>query len=154
MPQRNLRITSCQETYRGQGKNGEFVIYEVEAVNADNNVLINLPLRSFEHLNEGESGVFDVKPYEKTGKPTTYTLSKPKSGGHGGGNSLGPKLDDVRKRVEMLEQNYEIMKRAVAALEDQIKDGQIAHPVAAGPISPNSGGGGTPPNTSDDDIPF
>jgi hypothetical protein len=148
---RNLRITACREVYRGQGAKGEYVIYEIEAVDANTGVLINVPLRSFSHLTEGETGQFEVEKYERPGKETTYTLKKPKGSG---GNALGPKVDDLRKRVELLEGNYDILKRAVAALEEQVRQ-QSPPPVAAGGGSIHTSGApslaGGPP---DDDIPF
>lgn len=144
---RNLRITACREVYRGQGAKGEYVIYEIEAVNADTGVLINLPLRSFEHLTEGQAGQFEVEKYERPGKETTYTLKKPRGSG-GGGNALGPKVDELRRRIELLEQNQEIIQ---ANLRDLMKAAPA--PVAAGG-SIHTGGGGIPPQTDPDDIPF
>lgn len=153
MATRKLRIVKCEKVFQGTGANGEYTIYEVDAVDANTGVVINVPLRSFEHLELDEVADFTVVKYEKSGKPTTYTLSKAGKG-KGGGNALGPKLDKLRERVDLIEQNVDMIRRAVAALEEVIKHSQIAHPVAAGGSihtqTPSLGGG---PQTSDD-IPF
>jgi hypothetical protein len=155
MATRKLRITSSKEVFKGTNNQGNaYTIYEVEAVDANTGMMVNVPLRSFDYLVEGETADFEVAPYERPGKPTTYTLKKPRSGGGGGGNALGPKVDALRERVDLLEGNMDIMRRAVSALEHQIQQGQIAHPVTAG------GAGGAapplagPPSRPDDDIPF
>jgi hypothetical protein len=151
MATRNLRITACNEVYRGNGAKGEYVIYELEAVNADTGVLVNLPLRSFTHFNEGETGAFTVEKYERPGKPVSFTVSKPKSAG---GNALGPKIDDLRRRLEVVEQNMDMMRRAIAVLEQQAP--AAAAPAVGGSIHTRSGApslaGGGPPD--DSDIPF
>lgn len=153
MATRKLRIRDCQPVFKGTGANGEYTIYEVDAVNADTGEIINLPLRSFEHLEVDETAEFEVAPYERPGKPVTYTLKKPKAKG-GGGSSLGPKLDKLRERVDLIEQNIDVMRRAVSALEEQIKSNQIAQPVAAGGSIHTQGASLAGPAPADDDIPF
>lgn len=148
---RKLRIRDCQPVYKGTGAHGEYTIYEVDAVNADTGQIINLPLRSFEHLEMDEVGEFTVEKYERPGKDTTYTLKKPTTG-KGGGNALGPKLDKLRERVDLLEGNVETMRANLADVMAKLSQTQT--PVAAGGSihqQPGPSLAGQPPV---DDIPF
>lgn len=152
MATRKLRIVNCDPVFTGNGANGEYTIYEVDAVDAGTGQVVNVPLRSFEHLEMDEIGDFVVEKYERPGKPTTYTLKKPREGGGkgGGGSSLGPKVDKLRERVQMLEDNVKYLQTNVADLMRK------QPPVAAGGSvnSLSGGGGGTPAVEPDDDIPF
>lgn len=147
MATRNLRIITANEVHKGINANGgEYTIYEVEAVDAATGVMVNVPLRSFESLVEGETAEFLVEKYERPGKPTSYTLKKPK--GKGGGSSLGPKVDQLRERVGLLEENLKIVQANLQNLIWRFE--QQAGAVAAAP-APGAAPAGPPP---DDDIPF
>lgn len=150
---RNLRITKCEQVYQGTNRNGgPFTIHEIEAADANTGVLVNVPLRSFDKLEVGTVGEFEVEKYERPGKPTTYTLKKP-GGGKGGGNALGPKVDDLRNRMELVEGNLETMRANLANVQAMVERMAAGQPVAAsaGPSLTGGGIGSVPP---DDDIPF
>jgi hypothetical protein len=155
MAARKLEILTCNEVYRGQGSKGEYVIYEVEAKDPNTGIMVNVPLRSFSYLDTGLTDTFEVEKYEKQGRPTTYTLKRPRQGG-GGNGALGQSVDALRGRVDVAEQNIDILQKNVANLQQMVErmaQGQpVASSVGAGPVpTPSSTGsdfGG------DDDIPF
>lgn len=92
---RKLTITACRPVHRGQGANGPYTIYEVEAKTAQGGP-VKVPLRSFDRLDPGLTWDFLVEPYEANGM-TSYTLKG------------GPKPDP------------ELLEARVAWLEEQVR---------------------------------
>lgn len=94
---RSLIVTECKLVYTGQGDKGEYQIFEVEAT-TDDGTPVGLPLRSFSDLAafKGKVTEFEVQPYEKPGKPTTYTLKAPKG-------STNIRVAALEERVKLLE---------------------------------------------------
>ena len=108
---RKLTIVECKPIHTGTGDKGEFTIYEITARNADG-VLINEPLRSFTKLDEGE-GEFTVEPYDHAKYGRSYTVKKPKGGA---GSRLGPKVDELRDRLDRMEARLDKLAGDVAGL--------------------------------------
>lgn len=114
MATRTLNIVSCTAVHSGTNNDGEaYTIYEVEALGADG-AKVALPLRSFDNLPPGEAE-YAVKPYQKPNGETTYTLSKP--GGNPGAR-LGPKVDELRTRLEVLEATVAQLQSDLKAVAD------------------------------------
>jgi hypothetical protein len=78
---RLLRITSCKDVYHGSNDKGDFIVYEIGAVDADGNP-VEVDLRSFDNL-----------PLDGQARAT----------GSSPGARLGPKVDELRERVDGLE---------------------------------------------------
>lgn len=110
---KTLIITSCEEKASGTGKKGEWHLYEVAATTPDGEP-VDQELRSFEQLAiTGEPAEFEVTPYDKDGK-RSYTLSKP---GSNPGQRLGPKVDELREKVEELASRLGQAEERIAQLQ-------------------------------------
>lgn len=161
MATKRLRITKCEPVYQGTGTKGPYTIYEIEAADANTGILVNQPLRSFDHLTVGETADFEVSKYERAGKPTTYTLKKAGGGGGRGNNALGPKVDELRDRLNLVEQNMEVMRANLTNVQQIVERLSAGQPAAQVTTPAPSlagddvfgGGGGSGP-ADDDDIPF
>jgi hypothetical protein len=134
---RLLRITSCKDVYHGSNDKGDFIVYEIGAVDADGNP-VEVDLRSFDNLPlDGEPREFEVTPYHgKNG--VSYTLRLPgqaRATGSSPGARLGPKVDELRERVDGLEHR-------LTQLEERLQAGPTPRlETAAAP-------------TDEEDIPF
>jgi hypothetical protein len=141
---RRLNITGCKEVYRGNGAKGEFVIYELEAVN-EQGAVVNQPLSSFSMLPLGLAD-YEVAPYHKDGQLKNYTVRKP-----GGNSGNSAKVDALASRVQYLEEQVSWLTDQVnghRALLEQLSKERA--PNGATPASVSAGA--SPPD--DDDIPF
>lgn len=118
---RTLIVTACDERASGTNDKGEWHLYEVAATTPDGEP-VHEPFRSFERFEvTGKPVEFEVTPFDKGGE-RSYTLSKP---GSNPGQRLGPKVDELRERVEGLAGRLE----AAEAEIERLKSGDTAAPV-------------------------
>lgn len=111
---RKINVIGCSAVHSGTKDDGtEFTIYEVEATNAEG-ARIELPLRSFDELPPGEAE-YTVTPYQTRRGDTTYTLGKP---GGNPGSRLGPKVDELRTRLDVLEATVAQLQADLRAVAD------------------------------------
>lgn len=149
---RTLVVASVNEVASGTSANGnDWTLYEVHATDEAGNP-VDVALRSFSSLSDhiGKPVVYDIKRNDNEKYGTTFTLTPPKK--KGGGNSLGPKLDELRERVTVLESKVQAL-----ALQLEAGPGAPPPPGSSGSQSVakrQSAGGTGPPAASDDDIPF
>lgn len=138
-PTRRLNILGCQEVYRGQGAKGEYVIYEVHASREDGTA-IDTPLRAFQDLPRGV-GEFTVTPYTNKNNERTFTVSPVRQGAGSPGARLGPKVDELRDRVERLEGQVSYVLRELEAIKTiTAQDARSGPPAPAPPAGPSSFG--------------
>jgi len=111
---RRINVLSCTPVHTAPKKDGsgDYTIYEVSALNMEG-APIDLPLRSFDDLPLGEAE-YTVTPYDG-GQQTTYTLGKP-SGNPGA--RLGPKVDELRTRLDALEATVAQLQADLRAVAD------------------------------------
>lgn len=141
---RRINVLECREVHRGQGAKGEYVIYEVTATSEAGDP-IELELRSFSQLPTGV-GEYEVSEYRGK-KGVSYTLKKPGGSGGGGGARLGPKVDELRDRVDALEETVKRLRDEVAGLKSNAHhDARQTQQQPATSDASRFGG--------DDDIPF
>lgn len=146
---RKITVTDLSHVFTGTGAKGEYSIYNVEAVN-EQGEQIKLPLRTFDSdLPRGELIEVTVTPYDrevngKTERTYTVALAKKRSPGA----RLGPKVDELRERVDGLEERHEWM------LDVLHRAGLVETSATAGdqPDSSRSESDVSSPN--DDDVPF
>jgi hypothetical protein len=143
---RKLLVTTCDEKHRGQGAKGEYVIYEVAALDAEG-MPVEEELRSFHPLPIGEEHEYEVTPYDHPKYGRSYTLNLPGRGPRedGGqkspGARLGPKVDALREQVEAQAEQIGALNRRVSELE--------------GRAAPTGGlMSRTTPTPDEEDIPF
>lgn len=133
---RELNVVGIKESYTGTStKTGdEYTLYELEVQDADGKPIVE-KCKSFQRFEPGLKKYL-VKPYNKHGELTSYTLSLPGAGGSGfGGSWLVGRVKEIEDRVNALE-------RRILNDEDMR---QTAHDFP----TPSA----TPP-TADDQIPF
>jgi hypothetical protein len=143
---RKINVVSSRELHSGETNGKPWSIYEIVAT-TEGGEPIDLTLKSFEQLD----GLVDVEverqDHEKYG--TSYMLKR--VGGGSGGSSqaagarLGPKVDELRDRLDRLEPIVDRLREQVTGLS------QLAHQTAA------AAPGYAPPEPTfgpDDDIPF
>lgn len=143
---RKLTVTSTKVITSGSSGKGPWTLYEVNAVGEDGQPVTE-KLRAFAELPVGDLKEYEVEKvvHEKYG--VSYTLSL----GGGGGKHLGPKVDEVRDRVESLEQTVQWLDGRLRALEgDAAPKAQVQSP----PSEPPAPAAPAAPATADDDIPF
>ena len=114
---RRLNITSCQEVYRGNNSNGEFVVYELQATN-EQGILINQKLSSFSLLPAGLAE-YEVAPYYKDGQLKNYTVRKP------GGGRGGAQVSALASRVEFLEEQVTWLTAEVNGMRALVQQGTL-----------------------------
>jgi hypothetical protein len=142
MADRKLTVVGLRDVYHGTNKKGNaYTIYEVDALGEDGQP-IDLPLRTFEKLPEGKLIEVEVEPYDG-GKERTYTL---KAKGGSSGSRLGPKLDELRERVDGHDESLRALHDRVAALESNASSGGQSPPSPPAP-APAAG-------NDDDEVPF
>lgn len=140
--QRKLTVTSTKVITTGQGTKGAWTLYEVFALGEDGQP-VEAKLKSFadltQNLNKLVAYAVEKQDHEQYG--TSFLLKPPRKAGA----SLGPKVDELRVRIEQLE-------KAVA----EIRAGQVAPAVPTSPPAAPAPAPGPVPAaaTSDDDIPF
>jgi hypothetical protein len=118
---RTLIVTACDERASGTNDKGEWHLYEVAATTPEGEP-IHKPFRSFEKLAiTGNPVEFEVTPFDKKGE-RSYTLSRV---GSNPGQRLGPKVDELRDRVDELAGRLE----AAEAEIERLKSGDTAAPV-------------------------
>lgn len=127
---RKLIVTEKSRITGGTGDHGEWTLYKLKATD-ENGRPIQQELRSFADCKVGEAAVYEVERQEYKGAEQ-FMLKPPKKGGA----SLGPKVDELRARVEALE-----------AAVQELKAQQAASPGARVPAGAAAPGG-------DDDLPF
>lgn len=107
-------------------------IYEVFATTTDGEV-IDLPLRAFTELPQGEPVEVDVKPYNSPEYGTTYTLyPKKKSGGS------SAKVADVTKQVNALEARLKALENELPARVREIVAEELKANEKFGPEMPDA----------------
>lgn len=159
MSVRTLEIVACEVAFQGKNRSGgDMTIYNVTARKADGTP-VDLPLRSFDQLPLGVAE-YSVEPYDGT-NGRTYTLKDPNAPSSASpGARLGPKVDELRDRIDLLEQTVGEMQTDLKALGDvvaRLTSGRSDTDVA--PVSPPSDIPATPRQpagafTDPDDIPF
>jgi hypothetical protein len=103
-PTRKINVVSAIEVHSGTSDSGrEWHLYEIVATTPEGEP-IDLKLKSFERLD----GLVDVEVEKQTHERfgDSYMLKPVGGGGGGGGNPgarLGPKVDELRGRIERLE---------------------------------------------------
>lgn len=109
MPERHprkLTVTSCAEYRRGHGKSGEWVIYDVKAVD-EKGVTVDAKLRTFKALPIGQEQTYEVEKHVHDTYGESFTLYPPR-------RKSSERLDDVEARLGELE---ETVRRLTARLE-------------------------------------
>lgn len=91
-------VTKCTFATTFMRGQEEVAIYEIEAVDESGGPIEGKKLRSFEQLPIGELRPYNVSVYDHETHGTVYTLRPVKAG-----SALGPKVDDLRSRIEQLE---------------------------------------------------
>lgn len=151
MAVKKMRVITTSVVKQGTSDSGKsWTLYEVTAVD-ENGAPIEQKLKSFEDLQGDVEVEVEVQHHEKYG--TSYMLKRAGGGGGGGnpGNRLGPKVDELRGRVEHLEDQVRNLGQAVEDIKILMRNGGQAP--APEPAPANPGAVGTRFG-DDDDIPF
>lgn len=119
------------------------MIYDVTATSEAGDP-IELELRSFSNLPTGV-GEYEVSEYRGK-KGVSYTLKKAGGGGSGGAR-LGPKVDELRDRVDALEETVRRLQSEITGLKSNAH--QDARQTQQQPATSDASRFG-----GDDDIPF
>ena len=146
MPARKIRVVSTSVIKTGTSSNGrDWTLYEVVAVD-ENGAPIEEKLRSFEDL-QGEVEV-EIERKDDAKYGTSFTLKKAGGGGGNPGSRLGPKVDELRGRVDHLDDQVRNLQQAFEDIKLLMRNaGQApAQDPEAEPAGSRFGG--------DDDIPF
>lgn len=144
MSQRKINVISANEVHSGTSDSGvEWHLYEIIATTPEGEG-IDLKLKSFEKL----EGLVDVEvekqEHEKYG--VSYMLKTPKGGGGGSpGARLGPKVDELRGRIERLESGLDNVRSDIAGLKQLVAQAGEGRQYGQAPPAPAP---------DDDDIPF
>lgn len=118
----------------------DWTLYEVTAVDT-NGAPIEEKLKSFDRLDGTVEVEVEKTEHEKYG--VSYMLKLPRAGGAGGGGAqpqpapspgarLGPKVDELRDRIDLLEQRMDQVVAAISAIGAGL-------PVPEVPTKPTSG---------------
>lgn len=99
---RILTVTSCTEFRRGHGAKGEWVIYEVQAVDAKG-IPVEEKLRSFKALPVGVGQEYEVERYDHEQYGTSFTLFPPKQKSSERLDVLEGQVADLLARIARLE---------------------------------------------------
>lgn len=115
LPTRKLRVIEAKELNSGTNdRGGTWHLYEIVAVTLEGEP-IDLKLKSFDKL-EGDVEVeVEKQTHEKYG--VSYMLKRKGAGGGSPGARLGPKVDELRDRMERLEGMFEAMNSTVLGLQ-------------------------------------
>lgn len=129
---RKLTVLSQKEIHRGTGRNGPWVMYEVEALTEAGQRVgpqTGQQLRAFAELPLNELVEYDVQPQDTDRHGRTYTLFPPR-------DPVWKQVADLRKRVEHLEQQLsQLLEARKSRPESQVPpaDGPPAEAPAAEP---------------------
>lgn len=105
---RKMNVIGCEPVYSGEGKQGPYTLYKVEAL-TEEGAPIEQELRSFDDLPAGLD-TYEVEPYDAGPKHgMTFTLKPQK------GKSLGKKVDELRERVDTLEKQVKYLLSVLPA---------------------------------------
>lgn len=135
---RTLNITDCKEVYRGNGRNGAFVLYQVEATD-EQGVVVNQKLNAFSQLPPGK-GRYKVKPYKKNNQIEAYTLEAAE-GTATGSAALAQRVEFMEEQIKFLLEKAQTHDSAISDLQQRTQQPATAAPTSA-------------PPPDDDDIPF
>jgi hypothetical protein len=152
---RKLTVTETKVITSGKSDKGDWTLYDISAVGEDGQP-VQKKLRSFQTLPIGELKEYEVEEvnHEKYGQSFTLSLPGSKKGG-GSGSRLGPQVDELRDRVENLEQNITWLDGRVAALEGRAPaTSRVESPASTGPPAGAPPAAPAAPAAADDDIPF
>lgn len=96
MQKHKLSVEKCVEAFRGISKTtgGEYAMYDVEAVD-ESGERIPHRLRAYQELPLDTLQEFEVHRFDNEQFGTSYTIKLPKAG-----SRLGPKVDELRERVD------------------------------------------------------
>jgi hypothetical protein len=139
---RKINVISSRPLHSGETNGKPWSIYEIVATTPEGEP-IDLTLKSFDQLDGLVEVEVEKQEHEKYG--TSYMLKRAGGGGQSAGARLGPKVDELRDRLERLES---IVTRLVE--EGNGLRALARPPAAAAP-------GYAPPEPTfgpDDDIPF
>jgi hypothetical protein len=154
---RTIRVIDTSVIKSGETNGKPWALYEITATNL-NGEPIDKKLKSFTKL-EGDVEVeIEEQDHEKYG--VSYML-KPVGGANAGspspGARLGPKVDELRGRIEHLEAQVDHLSSLVTGVQQLVHQlAREGEPVSAGAPDPTPSDGGPAGARfgGDDDIPF
>lgn len=146
MSTRKIHVIDAKEISSGTGAKGAWTLYEIVATTPEG-APIDLKLKSFEKLDGPVEVEVEKQSHEKYGD--SYMLKK--AGGGSAGARLGPKVDELRTRVEALEEQAEFIRNQISSINATVV--ALVERAAPDPSMPAA-----PAQTgrfgADDDIPF
>jgi hypothetical protein len=156
MSTRRINVLSAAEVHSGETNGKPWALYEIVAT-TEGGEPIDLKLKSFERLDGVVEVEVEKQEHEKYG--TSYLLKRAGGGGGGGGGGagarLGPKVDELRDRLDRLEPIVDRLREQVTGLAS------LAHQESREPAGAASHYGSPPPEPASeatfgdpDDIPF
>lgn len=126
MSTRKINALSHKELSSGETNGKRWAIYEITATTPEGEP-IDLKLKSFDPLDGLVEVDVEKQVHEKYG--TSYMLKR--VGGGNPGARLGPKVDDLRGRIEMLEEQVEFMRKQISSLNAVVTEGAPPAPAPA-----------------------
>lgn len=114
-PTRKLRVIGANEVHSGTNdRGGTWHLYEIVATTLEGEP-IDLKLKSFEKLDGDVEVEVEKQTHEKYG--VSYMLKTRGAGGSRSGSGLGPKVDELRGRLERLEGMFDALQSTVRGLQ-------------------------------------
>jgi hypothetical protein len=145
-PTRTINVIEAAPVKHGTSANGkDWTLYEITATAVDGTP-IDEKLKSFEQL-AGDNVEVEIERQEHEKYGVSYMLKR--AGSKSPGARLGPKVDEIRDRVEELERKVDYLLGEMGALRTLVVQATEGAELApAGERSSEARFGG------DDDIPF
>lgn len=158
MATRKINVINANPVRSGPNANGgTWTLYEIDATDPEGSP-IDLKLKSFDQL-DGEVEVeVEKQEHEKYG--TSYMLrpAGSRSGGGGGGNPgarLGPKVDELREHISVLENRVtDLVARVVKVEALTARVDRLEYALQDKSPSSTDVAPAAPAGDEDDDIPF